>query len=462
MANVEQRGDTYRITVSAGYDLNGKQIKRKFTWKPEPKMTKRQLERELRRQVVLFEEKCRTGQVLDGNIRFADWAEKWISDYAIPQLGRTTVAGYQQQLKRILPAIGHMRIDRITPATLQAFYKNLMETGIREDSKRVFRGDFRAWLKKQGMTQASLAEKANISANTVGRIARGLNVNPESAAKIAAVCGKSEAELFDVAEKADRLSENSIQHYHKCISTILDTAVQFQMIPNNPCDRIRPPKIPHKEAPFLDDVQTEELLNLLEELPEEKLAFKTAVITLLFTGMRRSELLGLDWSDIDLETGVISIRKTSKYLPKLGVFEDDTKNNSSRRSIMAPSDLLPLLRHYQTWQLEQRMKAGDRWQNTDRVFTRWDGSPMRPDTLTSSFQKWIETTSLPEGTHLHTLRHTNATLHIFSGTNLQTIAKRLGHSSCRVTSAVYAHAVQTADAIAAESVAAFKLKKTGT
>ena len=68
MPTIEKRGDSYKITVSCGYDLNGKQIRRHLTWKPEPGMTKRQLQKELDRQAVLFEEKCRNGQVLDGNM----------------------------------------------------------------------------------------------------------------------------------------------------------------------------------------------------------------------------------------------------------------------------------------------------------------------------------------------------------------------------------------------------------
>ena len=66
MATIKQRGDSYKITVSCGYDLNGKQIRRHLTWTPEPGMTARQIKKELDRQAVLFEEKCRNGQVLDG------------------------------------------------------------------------------------------------------------------------------------------------------------------------------------------------------------------------------------------------------------------------------------------------------------------------------------------------------------------------------------------------------------
>ena len=82
MAAIEKRGESYKIIVSCGYDLDGKQIRRQMVWKPEPGMTKRQIQKELDRQAVLFEEKCRNGQVLDGNIKFAEFAEKWFTDYA--------------------------------------------------------------------------------------------------------------------------------------------------------------------------------------------------------------------------------------------------------------------------------------------------------------------------------------------------------------------------------------------
>ena len=96
MATITKRGNSYRITVSCGYDLNGKQLRRTMTWAPAEGMTKRQTEKELDRQAVLFEEKCRTGQVLDGSIRFADFAEQWFANYAEKQLRPRTVGRYRE------------------------------------------------------------------------------------------------------------------------------------------------------------------------------------------------------------------------------------------------------------------------------------------------------------------------------------------------------------------------------
>ena len=79
MATIRQRGDSYQIRASLGYDMLGKQIIKTMSWKPDPGMTKKQVEKELERQSVLFEEKCKSGLVVDGHMRFAEYAALWLS-----------------------------------------------------------------------------------------------------------------------------------------------------------------------------------------------------------------------------------------------------------------------------------------------------------------------------------------------------------------------------------------------
>ena len=136
MATIQKRGESYKISVSCGYDLNGTQIRRTMTWTPPEGMTKRQTDKELNRQATLFEEKCRTGQVLDGSIKFADFAEKWFKDYAEKQLRPRTIGSYKEMLPRINAALGHIRIDRLQPHHIVSFYNNLAEAGVRADGKQ--------------------------------------------------------------------------------------------------------------------------------------------------------------------------------------------------------------------------------------------------------------------------------------------------------------------------------------
>lgn len=129
MPTIQKRGDTYRITVSNGYDAKGKQIRKSMTWEPAPGMTARQIEKELDRQAVLFEEKVKSGQYMDGNVRFQDFAERWFEDYGKEHLRERTYLRYVELSKRTYDAIGHIRLDRLQSQHLLDFYKQLAEPG---------------------------------------------------------------------------------------------------------------------------------------------------------------------------------------------------------------------------------------------------------------------------------------------------------------------------------------------
>lgn len=264
MATIQKRGDTYRITVSCGYDLNGKQIRRTMTWTPEPSMTRRQTEKELDRQAVLFEEKCHTGQVLDGNIKFADFAEKWFKDYAEKQLRPTTVARYHVLMPRINAAIGHIRLDKLQPHHLMQFYNNLAETGVREDTRYKSAIDFKALLKSRGMTKREFAKQANISVYVLNSVTRGDKISATSAHKIANTLKLPLDKVFRPAEGKNTLAVSTILHHHRLISSMLSTAVKWQLIFSNPCSRVVLPKNKRKEAVYLDEKQAAQLLQALE------------------------------------------------------------------------------------------------------------------------------------------------------------------------------------------------------
>ena len=401
MATIQKRGDTYRITVSCGYDLNGKQIRRTMTWTPEPGMTRRQTEKELGRQAVLFEERCRTGQVLDGNIKFADFAERWFKDYAEKQLRPTTVARYHVLMPRINAAIGHIRIDKLQPHHLMQFYNNLAETGVREDTRYQSTVDFKALLKSRGMTKREFAKQANISVYVLDSVTRGDKISATSAHKITSTLNLPLDKVFHPAEGKDALAVSTILHHHRLISSMLSTAVKWQLIFSNPCSRVVLPKNKRKEAVYLDEEQAAQLLQALES---ESLQHQVIVKLLLYTGMRRGELCGLEWKDIDFERAVISVRRSSLYLSGKGVFEDETKNETSERCMKVSDDVIAMLRIWRAEQAKERLRLGDQWQDNDRLFTAWNGAPIRPDVITAWFHKFVTKNGLPP-IHVHSLRH---------------------------------------------------------
>ena len=131
MANIRKRGNSYQIRVSAGYRADGTQISRSKTWTPEPGMTERQIEKELNRQAVIFEEECRNGHI-GGAIRFEVFAEQWFEEYAKKNLRNTTYSFMRHLRERVYKAIGHLSMDKITVRQLQVFINSLSEEGANE------------------------------------------------------------------------------------------------------------------------------------------------------------------------------------------------------------------------------------------------------------------------------------------------------------------------------------------
>jgi len=447
MANITKRGNSYRFRVSAGYSTDGKQIFKTMTWTPPAGMSAKRAEKEAQHQAALFEEQVRTGQTADNKrVKFQDFAEKWFTDYAETQLRRKTIASYRDLMKRIYPALGHLYLDKIRPAHLTAFYRELTDTT--KESTYKARIDLRSLLKGRGYSLVKFSEEFGVSRSALTNACKGKNIGYDNAAKIAAGLNMKLSDLFDVANPDSRLSPATVGKYHRVISSIMQTAVEWQYIVANPCERVKPPKVPKSEAAFLTVEQAIELLDLLQDAPTH---YRCAVTVLLFCGFRRGELLGLTWDDIDFEHHTINVDKATAYLPEYGVYDDDTKNESSERVIKVSDEALSALREMKTWQTECRLAAGSLWKESDKVFTNPDGGPIHPDTLSSWFHDFIEKTDLPQ-IHIHSLRHTFATLHIGNGEAVTTVSGLLGHASPNTTTKIYAHSIRSAQAAAADAL----------
>lgn len=437
---------SYLIRVSEGYRSNGTQIRRSMTYTPEPGMTERQIEKELKRQAVLFEENCNNGLYINQSITLEKFIELWQKEYAEKHLKEKTLQGYRQYLSRILPALGHLKIGKITPAHLMKFYDNLAEEGIRKDTKYVSVIDLKnAILAKYG-TKATFSEQSGVSLYTLNNAIKGLNITLSSAEKICTALEISFSKTFRPNSEKTTLSGKVLLHHHRLLSSIFQTAVLWQVIPSNPCSRIKAPRSEQKEIQCLDD---KEVLCFLSCLEKEPLQYKTLFLLLVYSGIRRGEVCGLKWADIDFRNKLIHIQRTILYTPQRGVYEDTPKTKGSNRIIKLADMVFIELEKHRKQQNAVRLKLGDRWMGNDFIFTQWDGKPIHPDSLTSWLHKFIEKNHLPY-TNVHSLRHTNATLLIANGVNVATVSKRLGHSSSDTTTRTYIHAIKSADEAAAE------------
>jgi integrase len=138
MATIRKRGNTYQIRVSNGYDRLGNQVSQSMTWKPAPNMTEKQVQKELQRQSVLFEEACMKGQVSSA-VKFGEFAEQWFTEYAEIKLKPLTIRGYRWIEPRVNREIGHLRLDRITLRHIQKMVLTLSEEK-RQDGKSLRNG----------------------------------------------------------------------------------------------------------------------------------------------------------------------------------------------------------------------------------------------------------------------------------------------------------------------------------
>lgn len=171
---------------------------------------------------------------------------------------------------------------------MTAFYRELAE--VRKTPTYTANIDLKAYLKEKKITQVKLAEQSGVCTCTIRSIIIGNAATEETAQKIAGALNTSLDKIFSPVGEPEYLSVQTILHYHRLISVILQTAVEWQYIPTNAAERVKPPKVENTEAVYLDDKQAIRLLELLEDQP---IYYRTAVTVLLFTGMRRGELMGL-------------------------------------------------------------------------------------------------------------------------------------------------------------------------
>ncbi len=248
--------------------------------------------------------------------------------------------------------------------------------------------------------------------------------------------------------KEEGLSAKTILHHHRLLSVIFRNGVEWGLLPFNPCDKVKPPKVQRKEASHYDQDEVRQLFQMLESEP---LKYKAIVVLTIASGLRRGEIMGLTWSDINLVEKTINVRQTSQYISGLGTFTKAPKNTTSKRMISISDFAVKVLLEYKENQEKNKEVLGNKWNESGMVFTQDTGEPMHPDTISQWFPQFIRRHNLPPLT-FHQLRHTNATLLIASGMDIRSVSARLGHANTSTTLNIYAHVLKSADKEAADKL----------
>ena len=461
LAVIEERrnktGDvtSYRIRVSLGYDVNGKQIIKLKTWKPLPGMTKTQIRRELDKQSAMFESECLQGLCVNDDITFSQLYEMWWTEYAVLNLKKSTLESYEKMKPAIMEAIGHLKLSKIQPHHLNEFYASLMGRDIKCNEAVVPIIDFSELIlvhngkkcNKKRMKQIDISTQTGVGLTTIRTMLDGKPISVRCAKAIAEVMGLNYKKAFEPVKRKS-VSAATAKRYHALISTVFTHAVYQNIIPVNPCTRVRPPKVSRDEAQYLEEEQIHKMLDLLDSAPEP---FRTMTMICMFLGLRRGELCALEWNNIDFGKCLVSVRKNLIASKNGGMFEDTPKNKTSIRDIRVTESILDMLREYKDWQDAYKENVGSLWEETGKLFTNATGGWLNPSTFSGWFSKFCKKNGF-EDVHVHTLRHTSATIMLMNGVPLRVVSQRLGHHDSSTTNNIYAHVIRRADEFAAEAL----------
>ena len=278
MAYIEKRKNkkgeltAYRFRVYNGYDVNGKQMVQFKTWVPPEGLTPKQAEKEAQRLAVLFEEECAHGQVTAA-VKFQKLCEQWFSEYAELNHRSTTLQREHLLASRIYPALGHLRIDKITARDIQEFINSLAKPGAN---------------KRNGKPLSQKTMRHHLSFIS---------------------------SIFEYANRLDMISTNPC------------SKVTIPKIDANG----KAYKKPEKHIYTKD--QARELMIMLRDAPMKYKVFFTLAT---YTGCRRGEILGIEWKNIDFENCTVMIDHTSNYTSEKGIFTDATKTDKSTRLVDLP------------------------------------------------------------------------------------------------------------------------------
>jgi integrase len=242
------------------------------------------------------------------------------------------------------------------------------------------------------------------------------------------------------------LSPRSVRAIHVTAHKALRDAVKDNLLVRNPTDDAA---VPAKVRSSTPSWNAEQVGQFLASVKGQRL--HPAFQTLATTGLRRSEVLGLRWADVDLEAGTLAVRQVvslDRYRPFLA----EPKTPRSRRVVALDPGTVTVLKAHRKAQLEERMAAGPAWQDTGLVFAREDGSILHPQTLSGAFERAAKAAGLP-AIGIHGLRHSHASLGLAAGLPLVIMSERLGHSSVALTGDVYSHSLPAQHQAAADQVA---------
>lgn len=425
MASIRERkgpeGTSYQITVSCGRDINGKKLRETVTFVPDPALTPKKREKAVEDFARDFEAKIKSGAAMDGRkVTLKEFSDRWLEEVAKQKLQPATVNKYREELQdKILSALGHLKLSELKPHNINAFFVGLTKDGARKDGKT------------GGYSKGSISKTRNV------------------------------------------------------LSSILRTAAEWEIIERNPCDKVRLQAedsaerikffTPEQTALFLEYIEKPYTIKIgghertddtgikyrvgdyeiEKEIPEQ---IRVLLNLAVYTGLRKGELLALQWQDIDFKEDQIRVSKAVTLVDGKQIVKAP-KTKTSNRTVSIPRSLTIRLQRLKNERIEYRFKLGQRWEGDNWLFIQENGKMMNYSTPYQALHDAIsrynadkkEDQRLP-AIPFHGLRHTSATLLIAGKQDIKTVSRRLGHAQTSTTMNIYAHALEESDKKAASAL----------
>jgi integrase len=240
------------------------------------------------------------------------------------------------------------------------------------------------------------------------------------------------------------LAPKTVRNVHVMLNKALSDAQRKGLVVRNVAELADPPKLSAQRREEVRAWDADQLWTFLDAMAIQR--FFPAFHLSAHTGMRRGEILGLRWGDVDLELGRVSVRQALVSVA-YEVHVSDVKTGNGRRTIDIEEDAIAVLDSWRALRTEER--GGKAPAKTDLVFSRPDGSWLHPDLFSQIFDRVVAKLDVPEIT-LHDLRHTHATILLMNGVPVKVVSERLGHASPAFTMSVYQHVLPGMQAEAAE------------
>jgi integrase len=369
--SIIRRGDTYSVVLDLGRGPDGRRVRR---WHSGYR-TKKDAERA---RTELLARLDQGSYIEPSRLTVAVFLrDQWLPGLT-GQLRPTTLDGYRRHVHRyVLPAVGGVLLQRLTPAHLNVLYGSLQASG-------------------------------------------GMGGRPLAARTVLAV--------------------------HVTLRKALGDATRWGLVVRNVAELASRPK------PQRTDMRTwsaVELRRFLEHVESDRLA--AAWMLAASTGMRRGEVLGLRWTDVDLDQARVAVQQTLVVAGGL-VVTSGPKTSRGRRSVALDSRTVAALRAWRAAQAAERLAWGPSWTDSGLVFTREDGTVIHPQRLSKAFDRHVRSAKLPR-IRFHDLRHTHASLGLAAGVPVKVMSERLGHATSSFTADTYQHVTPALEEQAASTVA---------